>query len=150
MYGKGCMERCSCPQGTSCHHVSGECGCPPGFMGNGCEQSEQHLPPLLLSPFRQCSCEPSPSLPQLVFQVPLGRTVTRSASAPRQTNSAILCLDRVTAPQVFTAPDVTKVRKKTVYLYLLDISHYTEVNKSLFLNLGFIFSLWRGSLWSEL
>lgn len=53
-----------------------------------------------------------PSLPQLVFQVPLGRTVTRSASAPRQTNSAILCLDRVTALQVFTAPDVTKVCKK--------------------------------------
>lgn len=39
-FGKGCMQRCSCAQGTSCHHISGECGCPPGFTGNGCEQSE--------------------------------------------------------------------------------------------------------------
>lgn len=39
-YGKSCMQRCSCAQGTSCHHISGECGCPPGFTGNGCEQSE--------------------------------------------------------------------------------------------------------------
>lgn len=39
-YGTDCEQRCSCPQGTSCHHITGECGCPPGFMGNGCEQSE--------------------------------------------------------------------------------------------------------------
>lgn len=66
MYGKGCMERCSCPQGTSCHHVSGECGCPPGFMGNGCEQSEQHLPLLPnltgLVGFVGCACISDPSL----------------------------------------------------------------------------------------
>lgn len=39
-FGEGCAQRCTCPQGTSCHHVSGECGCPPGFTGSGCEQSE--------------------------------------------------------------------------------------------------------------
>ncbi|CAB1336827.1 unnamed protein product, partial [Coregonus sp. 'balchen'] len=37
-YGKDCVLRCNCPHGTSCNHVSGECGCPPGFTGNGCEQ----------------------------------------------------------------------------------------------------------------
>lgn len=47
-YGKGCTERCKCPRGSSCHHVSGECGCPPGFMGNGCEQSEYDASHLLI------------------------------------------------------------------------------------------------------
>ncbi|KAK0133701.1 Multiple epidermal growth factor-like domains protein 6 [Merluccius polli] len=39
MFGKDCARRCGCSHGTSCHHISGECGCPPGFTGNGCEQA---------------------------------------------------------------------------------------------------------------
>lgn len=55
-------------------------------------------------------------LSQLVFQEHLGRTVTRSVSAQRQTSSAIQCLDHVTAPQVSKVPNVTKVGGKP-YLY---------------------------------
>lgn len=74
-----------------------------------------------------CACEPL-SLYQLVFQEHLDRTVTRSASALRQTSSATRCLDHVTALQVSTAPNVTKVRQ-TAHLYLSDISHYTEASQ---------------------
>lgn len=46
-YGSACQQRCSCPRGASCHHVSGECACPPGFTGSGCEQSERRRNSLL-------------------------------------------------------------------------------------------------------
>lgn len=39
-YGTGCARRCRCPTGTPCHHLTGECSCPPGFTGYGCEKSE--------------------------------------------------------------------------------------------------------------
>ena len=39
-YGAGCAQRCRCPAGTPCHHLTGECGCPPGFTGYGCEKSK--------------------------------------------------------------------------------------------------------------
>lgn len=39
-FGADCSQVCTCPHGTSCHHISGECGCPPGYTGNSCEQSE--------------------------------------------------------------------------------------------------------------
>lgn len=64
----------------------------------------------------------SSSIHQLVFQAPLATTVTRSASAPRQTNCATLCPDRATALQVFKAPDVTKVREKGLHLSDLTLS----------------------------
>ncbi len=98
------------------------------------------------------TCKPSPSLLQLVFQGHLDRTVTRSASARRRTSSATRCLDHVTALQVLMAPNVTKVCK-IAYLYLLDISHYTEEGSKSFLKvliLCFVHSLWRRSLWSGL
>lgn len=67
------------------------------------------------------------SLYQLVFQEHLDRTVTRSASAQRQTSSATRCLDHVTALQVSMAPNVTKVRKKAYSHLLRHILHSTEV-----------------------
>lgn len=39
-YGQICSQRCHCAHGTSCNHVTGECGCPPGFTGMSCEQSK--------------------------------------------------------------------------------------------------------------
>lgn len=50
----------------------------------------------------------------------------------------------------FHGPRCDQSTKKQFIFYLLDISYYTEVNKSLLLNLVFDFSLWRGSIWSEL
>lgn len=64
----------------------------------------------------------SSSIHQLVFQAPLATTVTRSASAPRQTNCATLCPDRATALQVFKAPDVTKVSQKGLHLSHLTLN----------------------------
>lgn len=49
------------------------------------------------------------SLCQLVSQEHSGETVTRSASVQRPTSSATRCLDHVTAHQVSTATNVTKV-----------------------------------------
>uniref|UniRef100_A0A663MES8 Multiple EGF like domains 6 n=1 Tax=Athene cunicularia TaxID=194338 RepID=A0A663MES8_ATHCN len=39
-YGTGCAHRCRCPAGAPCHHLTGECSCPPGFTGYGCEKSK--------------------------------------------------------------------------------------------------------------
>lgn len=103
---------------------------------------QEHRPPLLFNLFAQlwsAACfvnlawtdfELCPSLHQLVFQVHLDRTVTRSASALRQTNSAILCLDCVTALLVFMAPDVTKVQKNCLFRPIPlrhTVSYNTEV-----------------------
>lgn len=109
-YGSACQQRCSCPRGASCHHVSGECACPPGFTGSGCEQSERRRNSLS-SGFR---LRPAPrnaslSLCQLVFQVLLATTATRCASALRPTNTATQRLGSVTAPPAFTGPDATEV-----------------------------------------
>lgn len=37
-FGEACAQRCQCPPGAACHHVTGECRCPRGFTGPGCEQ----------------------------------------------------------------------------------------------------------------
>ena len=36
-YGNRCRERCNCPRGLRCHHVTGDCvECPPGFAPPAC------------------------------------------------------------------------------------------------------------------
>ncbi|KAF7250309.1 Multiple epidermal growth factor-like domains protein 10 [Varanus komodoensis] len=37
-HGPQCEERCPCQNGGVCHHVTGECACPPGWMGTVCGQ----------------------------------------------------------------------------------------------------------------
>ncbi|MBN3318386.1 MEG10 protein, partial [Atractosteus spatula] len=37
-HGQQCEERCPCQNGGVCHHVTGECSCPPGWMGTVCGQ----------------------------------------------------------------------------------------------------------------
>uniref|UniRef100_A0A8B9MBH2 EGF-like domain-containing protein n=1 Tax=Accipiter nisus TaxID=211598 RepID=A0A8B9MBH2_9AVES len=37
-FGKNCASRCACPLGVPCDHITGRCGCPPGFTGSGCEK----------------------------------------------------------------------------------------------------------------
>ncbi|XP_070692131.1 N-acetylglucosamine-1-phosphodiester alpha-N-acetylglucosaminidase [Pempheris klunzingeri] len=37
-YGDGCNQTCACVNGGSCDPVHGRCACPPGFRGNACEQ----------------------------------------------------------------------------------------------------------------
>lgn len=63
-------------------------------------------------------------LSQLVFQVPLGPTVTRCASALAATNSATLRLDSVTAPLAFTGPDAPRVRP-IMHVYVSNITSKT-------------------------
>ena len=36
-YGADCMQSCQCAHG-SCHHVTGECLCEPGYSGEVCNQ----------------------------------------------------------------------------------------------------------------
>ena len=36
-YGEGCNEICTCQNGGSCHHITGDCICPPGVKGRECE-----------------------------------------------------------------------------------------------------------------
>lgn len=40
-FGEACAQRCQCPPDAACHHVTGECRCPPGFTGPGCEQGRR-------------------------------------------------------------------------------------------------------------
>lgn len=112
------MHHCACAQGTSCHHVSGDCGCPPGFKGNGCEQSECCRILFCLPAIWEMKCcrfykviSINRFLSQLVSQEHLDRTVIRFAGARRQTSSATRCPGYATALQVSTAADVTKVQK---------------------------------------
>ena len=35
-YGKGCMQPCQCKHG-SCHPVTGQCTCQPGYQGPKCD-----------------------------------------------------------------------------------------------------------------
>lgn len=37
VFGDGCNEICFCMNGGSCHHITGECICPPGVSGKQCE-----------------------------------------------------------------------------------------------------------------
>lgn len=114
-YGESCSRSCSCAQGASCHHVSGQCGCPAGFTGSGCEKSESSGAHLCLwdgihlkfPSFYKWTV--AVLVRQLVFQELLGQTVIRCASAQSGTSSATRCLDRVTALQAFMASSVSKV-----------------------------------------
>ena len=36
-YGEGCNNICTCQNGGSCDHITGECRCPPGVKGHNCE-----------------------------------------------------------------------------------------------------------------
>uniref|UniRef100_A0A671MJM2 Zgc:158328 n=1 Tax=Sinocyclocheilus anshuiensis TaxID=1608454 RepID=A0A671MJM2_9TELE len=36
-FGRNCEQRCICPGGVACDHVTGRCGCPAGYTGNSCE-----------------------------------------------------------------------------------------------------------------
>lgn len=65
---------------------------------------------------------------QLVFQVLLGITVTRCASALRLTNSATLRRGSVTAPLAFTGPDATGVCH-TFHLYISNITSSLKLTK---------------------
>lgn len=37
-FGVGCVERCHCVNAASCHHVTGECLCLPGWRGKRCDK----------------------------------------------------------------------------------------------------------------
>lgn len=39
-YGLDCQQKCVCMNGGLCDHVSGECACRPGWIGQRCNQSE--------------------------------------------------------------------------------------------------------------
>lgn len=51
LFGAGCEERCQCVHGASCHHVTGECQCPPGWRGKLCDKGTN-----LQSNRLWCSC----------------------------------------------------------------------------------------------
>src|SRR6218665_2015680 len=57
-YGCGCRSTCRCPGNqTTCNPVTGQCHCPPGFIGLSCESSESPLcSPLMTSPFTRNVC----------------------------------------------------------------------------------------------
>lgn len=40
LFGVGCEERCQCAHGVSCHHITGECQCPPGWRGKLCDKGK--------------------------------------------------------------------------------------------------------------
>uniref|UniRef100_A0A8D3EBW1 Multiple EGF-like-domains 6b n=1 Tax=Scophthalmus maximus TaxID=52904 RepID=A0A8D3EBW1_SCOMX len=52
-FGSGCEERCRCSHGVACHHVTGECQCPPGWRGKLCDKGTK-LWSLLVSNTRVC------------------------------------------------------------------------------------------------
>lgn len=37
------MHACACGEGATCHHVTGDCLCPPGRVGPTCEQGKREL-----------------------------------------------------------------------------------------------------------
>lgn len=39
-YGLDCANTCSCGNGAQCDHVTGDCSCPPGWVGDNCNQRE--------------------------------------------------------------------------------------------------------------
>ena len=39
-YGADCEGVCECSGGDPCHHVTGECSCPLGFTGSGCQHGK--------------------------------------------------------------------------------------------------------------
>ena len=40
LYGQDCLENCDCRYSSTCHHITGECRCTPGFHGTKCEIGE--------------------------------------------------------------------------------------------------------------
>lgn len=158
------MERCSCPQGTSCHHVSGECGCPPGFMGNGCEQSEQYL--LLLPNLTglvifggtacvidlslKCTCDhppsnPTPTPPSACLPGTFGQNCNQVCQCS-ETNQ--LC--HPVSGSCYCAPGFHGLRCDQSTPNTISTSYNTEADKRLLQHLASAFSLWRGTLWPQL
>lgn len=39
-WGAGCERVCDCEQEASCHSITGQCQCPPGFIGDRCQFSK--------------------------------------------------------------------------------------------------------------
>ena len=37
-YGLDCSSTCSCGNGAKCDHVTGDCSCPPGWVGDNCNE----------------------------------------------------------------------------------------------------------------
>ena len=101
-FGEACAQRCSCPPGAACHHVTGACRCPPGFTGSGCEQgrcSQAPTPRSVWAGGFQRGClflgwaGPGPTLPvstQPAHPAALGRTVRGCAVVPVRTRPATL------------------------------------------------------------
>lgn len=73
LYGAGCEERCQCVHGASCHHVTGECQCPPGWRGKHCDKGTS-----LQLKTLWCSCNPCWTEFVLLFDNELVTFVTNS------------------------------------------------------------------------
>ena len=47
-WGYKCMENCTCFNGATCHHVTGECQCTEGWTGSTCTERSLDIPILFL------------------------------------------------------------------------------------------------------
>lgn len=127
-YGKRCAQQCQCPHGTSCNHVTGQCGCPAGLTGSGCERSEWSSLNLiaLMCSVKQWLC----CALQCASQVRLGWTVIRCASALNSTSSATPSLVSVTVlPDTMPA----SVRQVCIILFsfifiIFSLLHLSNIN----------------------
>ena len=40
-FGSNCSETCTCEADSNCHHITGDCTCPPGYLGTNCSHGTQ-------------------------------------------------------------------------------------------------------------
>ncbi|XP_035463452.1 N-acetylglucosamine-1-phosphodiester alpha-N-acetylglucosaminidase isoform X2 [Scophthalmus maximus] len=93
-YGDGCNQTCGCANGGSCDPVRGRCACTPGFHGNTCEE----VCPLGffgLSCAQECRCD---------HQCPCDpRTGSCNATLPTETNYTLHIAGFCLANQIITS-----------------------------------------------
>lgn len=120
LYGEKCSRQCpQCVHASSCHHITGECQCLPGFTGPLCEQGKLYMHTQIANLVLYYKC-----LMQVVWfcvACPIGRYGNQCSSVCMCTNNAT-CHHRdgtCLCPPGWAGSDCSSCEYLTIHSYKL-------------------------------